>query len=108
MRYFRIALFLLASACAAQQNDDRIGLRERFWVASKTYATVLQYFGHWQAVPDLNIDTVYRQYLDKIANSNDRLAFDLATMEFVAQFRNGHTGFDDKWLRNSQGPQPGF
>jgi len=101
-------LFLLAQVCWAQQGDDHLWIRERIWMASKIYATVLQYFGHWQAVPDLKLDTAYRQYVDQIALNNDRVTFDLATMEFVAKLRNGHSDFFDPWLWKSHAQPLGF
>jgi carboxyl-terminal processing protease len=108
VRKLRILLLLLAPACSAQQAEDRVALRDRMWMASKIYATILQYFGHWQAVPDLNLDAVYRPYLDQVAASDDRLAFDLATMELMARLRNGHSDFGDSWLWKNHGQPLGF
>jgi carboxyl-terminal processing protease len=104
-------LVLLAVTCVgalAQQPDDRVPLKDRMWIASKIYSAILQYFAHWQAVPDLNLDVVYRQYLDEIAASDDRFAFDLATMKLMARLRNGHSDFSDSWLWKNHGHSVGF
>ena len=103
-----IALLLLAPLCPAQQPDDRVALKDRMWIASKIYTTILQYFGHWQAVPDLNIEAVYKQYLDRVAATDDRFTFDLATMELMARLRNGHSDFYDPWLWKNHGQPIGF
>lgn len=103
-----LLVLLLAPLCPAQQAEDRVALRDRMWMASKIYATILQYFGHWQAVPDLKLDVVYRRYLDQAVASDDRFAFDLATMEFMAHLRNGHSDFGDPWLWKAHGQPLGF
>ena len=73
MTHLRIMLFLLAPLCQAQQSEDRIALADRMWIASKVYASILQHFGHWQAVRDLKLDDVYRQYLDQVAATDDQV-----------------------------------
>jgi carboxyl-terminal processing protease len=78
------------------------------WIASKIYASILQHFGHWQAVRDLKLDDVYRQYLDQIAATDDRYRFTLATMEFMAHLRNGHSDFIDEWLWKNHAQPVGF
>lgn len=98
MNRLRIVPLLLASVCFAQQQDDRISIKDRMWVAAKTYAAIHQYFAHWQGVPDLNFEVAYQHYLEQAAATDDRKAFDLATLGLIAQLRNGHTGFADSWL----------
>jgi carboxyl-terminal processing protease len=100
----RVVLLVFIPLCWAQQAEDRVTVRDRMWMASKIYASILQYFGHWQAVPDLDLDSAYRRYLDQIAVSDDRMRFDLATMEFVACLRNGHSDFADPWLARNPHP----
>jgi carboxyl-terminal processing protease len=73
-------------------------LNERAYLASRIYASVLTYFAHWQDVPDLDVETAYRKYLDKALANGDRFAFSRASMEFLAAFHNGHTMFVDKTL----------
>jgi carboxyl-terminal processing protease len=95
-------------ARAQTSNPDRVSVTERLLVASKIYASVQLYFAHWQAVPDLDFDGLYKHYLDQIAHSDDRQAFDLASLEFLAALKNGHTSFSDDWLRNNYGQPLGF
>jgi carboxyl-terminal processing protease len=108
MKKLLLTVLVLTAACSAQQAEDHLELRDRMWMTSKIYTTILQYFGHWQAVPDLDLDVAYRRYLDRISASDDRLTFDLATMELFAQLRNGHTDFYDAWLQNTHGQGIGF
>jgi carboxyl-terminal processing protease len=103
---------LLVSDCAvsnAQTNTStQLSAKDRFWIASKIYASVQLYFAHWQAVPDLDFDAVYKDYVDRVAELNDRRAFDLATLRFMATLKNGHTRFYDKWLDDNYGQPLGF
>jgi carboxyl-terminal processing protease len=108
VRRLPVILLSLAPLCLAQTAEDHLALKDRMWMASKIYGTILQYFGHWQAVPDLKLDDVYRQYLDRIAATDDRLNFDLATMEFMGHLRNGHSDFGDAWLNRTNGQPTGF
>ncbi|MEO7144729.1 MAG: hypothetical protein ABI165_14620 [Bryobacteraceae bacterium] len=108
MKRLWIVILVLAPMCPAQPSEDRVALRDRMWMASKICATILQYFGHWQAVPDLNLDAAYGQYLNKISATDDRVAFDLATMELLGRLRNGHTDFGDRWLWKTHGQPLGF
>jgi carboxyl-terminal processing protease len=84
------------------------GLAERALTASKIYAAVQTYFAHWQAVPELNLDTTYRAYLNEVIAAESRDQFDRASLEFLAAFRNGHTYFDDDWLWETHGQPLGF
>jgi len=114
MRKILVAFAMLAflvdclGARAQTSSPDRVSVTERLWIASKIYASVQLYFAHWQAVPDLDLDSLYKHYLDQIAHSDDRQAFDLASLEFLAAFKNGHTEFYDAWLRDNYGQPLGF
>lgn len=108
MKTRSMAVLLSVAVCLAQPAEDQVELKDRIWIASKTYATVRQYFGHWQAVPDLDLDAAYRRYVEKVVSTGDRLAFGLATMEFVATLRNGHTDFSDGWLWKEHGQPNGY
>lgn len=101
--------FAMAFPGAAQQPaPDKLSMTERAWMASKIYSSVQTYFGHWQAVPDLDLDAAYQKYLSAALASDDRRAFDLATMEFFASLENGHSGFGDPWLNSTFGKPLGF
>jgi carboxyl-terminal processing protease len=115
-----LAGFLTAANCPGRAPDERkaaaaqaapadpIPAAERVWIASKMYASVQTYFAHWQAVPRLDLDACYKKYLEAVLADGDRMTFDLASMEFLAQLRNGHTRFNDRWLRETHGQPLGF
>ena len=102
-----LCLFIAASLWADDVADPGITAREKLWIASKIYAAIESRFGHWQAIPEFDLDKAYQLYLDSIATTTSRRDFDLSTFEFMAQLRNGHTGFWDKWLFENN-PPPGF
>ena len=93
---------------AAAATTDTLSLERRAWIASKIYAAVNAYFGHWEGAPDLDLDEAYRVYLGQALGSASRFRFDLATMEFMARLKNGHSGFFDGWLREVGGRPVGF
>jgi hypothetical protein len=98
-----LCLFLLVlTPLPAAGPEAVVPLKERMWIGSRIYAAVQKYFGHWQAVPGLNFDNIYRNYIEKIAATEDRIAFDLATMELLASLRNGHSDFDDPGFGESR------
>jgi len=94
----------------ARQNSgsEKLSLHDRIWIATQIYAAVHTYFGHWQAVRDLDFDQEFQSYLDQIVATDDRVAFDLATLELVAKLKNGHSGFNDYWLIDNHGQMLGF
>ena len=103
----------LAMAVARVQAQgpvaDSVSLEQRVTIASRLYAAIPLYFAHWQGVPvGFNLDSAYRQYVRRVISSADRREFDFASMEFVAQLRNGHTSFRDSWLRDRFGQPFGF
>jgi len=87
---------------------DSLPLQHRAWIASKIYASVQAYFGHWEAVPDLDLDAAYRDYLAEALAAPGRFDFDLATLAFMARLANGHSGFADRWLFDVGGRPVGF
>jgi carboxyl-terminal processing protease len=58
------------------------------------------------SAPDL--DSSYKNYLQKVLATDDRRQFDLATIEFVAQLHSGHTFFWDAWLDRDNNKPLGF
>ena len=102
------ALFALLSCSpvfAADGPAPGLTLNERVYVASRIYAS-LDNFAHWQNVPDMDVEAAYRTYLDKAIASEDRRAFSLASMEFLAGFHNAHTVFVDQALVQQGGALP--
>lgn len=103
-----LACLILPTASAAARQADTVPLARRAWVATKLYESVQLYFGHWQGVPTLNIDSAYRAYLDEALASADRREFDLASLAFLAALHNGHSNFNDSWLWREYGQTLGF
>ena len=111
VRRFAALLFvvsLFAVSVRSQSKDDKISLNERVFITSKIYAAIPMYFGHFQAVPDFNLDAEYKKYLEQALTSDDRVSFDLATLEFFAKLKNGHSGFEDEWFYKNDGQPLGF
>lgn len=113
--WWSVALLLVSAAPLSAQfrspaasQPDTVTLERRTWIASKIYASVQAYFGHWEAVPELDFEAAYRDYLAQILEADSRFAFDLATLQFLAQLQNGHTGFSDGWLSEAGGRPVGF
>lgn len=104
------ALILCTAPAALPQAalPDKLPLEQRVWMASKIYSTIQSYFGHWQAIPEFDLDASYQKYLAKILPTDDRKTFDLATMELLAQLKNGHSDFWDQWLDDTYGQPLGF
>jgi len=99
---------LITSLQAAAGSEEQLSLTRRVVIASQIYSAIQLYFGHWKGVPDFDLDKEYRAYVEQIISSDDRRAFDFATMDFVAKLQNGHSGFGDKWLRDNFGQRLGF
>ena len=92
-------------AYAADGPDSSLTLNERVYIACRVYAS-LNNFAHWQNAPNLDVDAAYRVYLAKAIASEDRKAFSLASMEFLADFKNSHTVFIDMMLAQQGGVLP--
>jgi len=104
---FRLRVFLCAALVAvlaavghggAQSPASDLSVTDRVITASAIYSLVQQYFAHWEAAPRLEIDAAYREYVDHIVRDMSRKDFDLATLQFIATLRNGHTQFSDDQL----------
>ena len=93
---------------AQSASSSELSLGEKAYVASKIYSAINLYFAHWQGVPNLDLDSGYKEYLDKALKAGSRTDFDLATYEFIARLRNGHTFFSDKWMDDNHGQPLGF
>lgn len=50
---------------AQSASSSELSLREKAYVASKIYSAINLYFAHWQGVPNLDLDSGYKEYLDK-------------------------------------------
>lgn len=95
-------------ATAQAPFEAKLGVSERVFTTSKIYSLIEHYFSGWKAIPDLDLDIAYRNYLDHALADDDRKQFDLTTMEFIARLQNGHTTFEDAWLIKNFGQGLGF
>src|SRR5436190_3246724 len=93
---------------SAQSVGEELAPSERAFIVSKIYASLEIYFTHRTGVADLDPETAYKGYLERAFAATNRRDFDLATLEFMAGFRNKHTQFDDQWLRRRFGESLGF
>ncbi len=81
--------------------DLQLSQFDKMRLASNIKYAVDAYFGHWEGVPDLDMEKEFDSYLAAIANTDSRRKFDLYTLEFFSKFQNGHTKFTDSWLWSS-------
>ena len=104
-----VALCFTVIGAFAQQKvvDSSLSLHDRIWIATQIYSAINTYFGHWRAVPDLDLDKEFQSYLDQITATDNRRTFDMATLELIAKLKNGHSGFSDHWLIDNDGQMLG-
>jgi carboxyl-terminal processing protease len=104
-------LFCFFHLTLAQTNPTpkpALSLEERLSIATEVNALVQMHFVDPKQASSLGVSDSYQRYLQQVLTSDDRRQFDLATMEFVAQFQNGHTLFWDSWLNECCGAPLGF
>ena len=89
-------------------NQDNFSLDKRIFIISKAYSLIQSHFAHWQGVPDLDIDKIYPKFIKQILNSSTRFEFNLSMMEFLANLKNSHSWFADKWLTKNYTGSIGF
>jgi len=103
-RILLLFLYLTGSTPALATDTPKLSAEERTFTASKVYSIVHDYFFLARKPPRLSLDASYETYLRTVLSSDDRRQFDLTTIEFVAQFNNGHTFFWDTWLDKDNQP----
>ena len=84
----------------AAKTGATISTTERVMMASQIYHIVSTFF---PSLSHEKFDASYRQYLDTILRSEDRRAFDLASMELIATLHDGHSWFYDHWIDQAWG-----
>jgi carboxyl-terminal processing protease len=92
------AALAAALSMATHAQGTNLSVTDRMVIASRIYAMVEQYFAHWDGVSHDDVEAAYRDYIDGANRAVERKDFDLATMRFIAQLRNGHTQFFDNQL----------
>ena len=103
-----LACVILVPTAFGQAEPAQLTAAEKSWIATKLYASIQLYFSHWEGVPDFDLDRAFRDYLGRAMSAPDRRAFDLASMEFMSELHNGHSGFFDDWLSKEYGKPLGF
>ena len=106
----RLVAFVVSVLCVFccglfAQSSTSISLQERVMMASRIYHVVSTFF---PGLSQDKFDAAYEKYLSTILRTEDRRAFDLASMEFVADLHDGHTWFYDKWLDQNHGAPIGI
>jgi len=103
-----VVMFLAASVVSSLlngQSSTTISLQQRVVMASQIYHIVSTFF---PGLSQEKFDAAYEQYLATILGTDDRRAFDLASMEFIADLHDGHSWFYDNWLDKTYGQPVGF
>lgn len=97
-----LVLLVGSSATAQSQQEGTLSAERRAYVAARIYASVRDYFAHWQGTsgPE-TLDGRFKAYLAEAMAAPDRTSFDLASLKFLASFKNHHTRFLDTWLRHT-------
>ena len=85
-----------------------VSAAEKIRVAAQLRSAIEIAFAHWSDVPDFVFESEFDHWIENVAAIDDRRDFSLATIKFVAAFRNGHTAFNDRWLWRTQGHPMGF
>jgi carboxyl-terminal processing protease len=88
--------------------NANLSMDERVLTASKVYSLVQMYFFAPKPEPPPYMEASFGTYVHRIVSNDDRRQFDLATIEFVAQLRSGHTFFWDTWLEKDNSQPLGF
>lgn len=101
--YSAISLLILCNILSAQPTS--ISPEDRVMMASRIYHVISTFF---PGLSQEKFDTAYERYLSTILRAEDRKAFDLASMEFVADLHDGHSWFYDKWLDQNYGAPIGI
>jgi carboxyl-terminal processing protease len=100
-------VFIVVCVCcvAVFAQSSPISVEERVMMASRIYHVVSTFF---PGLSQDKFDAAYQRYLSTILRTEDRRAFDLASMEFVADLHDGHSWFYDKWLDQNYGAPIGI
>lgn len=111
IRHLAAAVLFLSAALVigprvhAQSPASAISLEERVRMATQVYHIISTFF---PGLSKEKFDSDYDEYLRAILRSDDRREFDLASMEFVARLRDGHSWFYDNWLDQTTAQPNGF
>ena len=102
---YSVIVLLISCKLLSAQSSNAISLEDRAMMASRMYHVISTFF---PGLAQDKFDTAYQSYLSRILRTEDRKAFDLASMEFVADLHDGHSWFYDTWLDQNGGAPMGF
>lgn len=98
--------FCCMASFATDSDESNLSLPDRVFIASKIYGSIKTSFVHGDN--NLDLDKLYKKYVESIVVTANRLDFDRSTMEFLSNLHNGHTFFNDKFLYEHAGNEVGF
>lgn len=102
------SVVIIVLACVAARRSDAASsnptMEEKVFIASHIYASIRDYFAHFEDLTNFDLDREYREYLGEVVRVSERRAFDFATMELVAKLHNSRTSFVDRWLSQNNPP----
>jgi carboxyl-terminal processing protease len=90
------------------QDSETMTAAARAYVIAEIRSAVDVYFAHWCAVDRSRVSAAFKAYVGEAYASDDRRAFDFATMRYFAALKNGHTSFSDAWLIRNYDQRLGF
>ncbi len=89
-------------------TDDILELEKRVFILSKTYSMLNYVFAHWHDVPKIDIDKIFREFLSRAIEINNRIEFTFLMMEFFANFNNSHSLYIDMYFYDIRGKNQPF
>ena len=103
-----LSVMLTVEASSQVDRAQTLPAPQRVYLASRIYSAVEQYFAGWTPELRKQVDETYQQYLTNVLGSDQRRAFDMASIRLLATLHSGHTDFRDSWLDDSDGMPLGF
>ena len=86
--------FLLLMLCyngVAQKDVNRISKEQKLYELSIVWKELSYNFANMDNCPNLDLDSLYREYIPLIQNTKDDWEYCKMTQKFLAHFNNGHT-----------------
>ncbi|MHA1602372.1 MAG: S41 family peptidase [Promethearchaeota archaeon] len=77
---------------------EDLTLHEKILITSKIYNGIAQFFGHWEGIPEYDLESEFSHFVQQVINTKSRLDFYLCILQFLATLHNGHTWVIDKLL----------
>jgi hypothetical protein len=72
-------------------------MNQKLFILSKTYESTSQYFSHWEDAlfKREELDDVYRTFLSRVLETENRCDFTFLMFEFFGLLRNAHSRYVD-------------